>query len=149
VLVDNNVIHINRPVFFATNRDTILPRSRAVLQAVADALRALPEIHRVSIEGHTDDVGPDDRNMDLSQRRANSVMTWLSSHGIDAARLEAHGFGETRPLDPAHTAAARSQNRRVEFHIVDPAPPPAPGASDANASQPPATPPAAPQPVAP
>jgi outer membrane protein OmpA-like peptidoglycan-associated protein len=134
--VDNGVIHINRPVFFATNRDTILPRSRQVLQAVADALGALPEIHRVSIEGHTDDVGDDAANLDLSQRRANSVMAWLVAHHVDAARLEAHGFGETRPLVPGHTTTDRSQNRRVEFHITDPAPQAASGPEPTEAPAP-------------
>jgi outer membrane protein OmpA-like peptidoglycan-associated protein len=119
VSVDNRAIHINRPVFFATNSDRILPRSRPVLQAVADALRAMPEIHHISIEGHTDDVGDDTRNMQLSQRRAASVMQWLSQNGIEAARLEAHGFGETRPLAQGTTAADRAQNRRVEFNILD------------------------------
>jgi outer membrane protein OmpA-like peptidoglycan-associated protein len=114
-------VRINRPVFFATNRDTILPRSNAVLRAVADALAATPAIRRVSVEGHTDNVGPADRNLDLSQRRADSVRRWLTDHGIDASRLEARGFGADRPLRPNVTARNRAANRRVEFHITDPA----------------------------
>jgi outer membrane protein OmpA-like peptidoglycan-associated protein len=120
-------IQINSPVFFATNRDTILPRSFPVLQAVGDALRATPDIRRVSVEGHTDDVGPDDRNLDLSNRRAASVVRWLSEHQVEGARMESHGFGETRPLRPITGLRgraqrdARSQNRRVDFRIVDPA----------------------------
>ena len=120
VLVEAGQIRINRPVFFASRRDTILRRSFAVLQAVANALAAVPSIRHVSIEGHTDDVGRDDANMDLSNRRARSVMAWLILHGVEATRLEAHGFGETRPLMADPSRAARAANRRVEFRIADP-----------------------------
>jgi outer membrane protein OmpA-like peptidoglycan-associated protein len=129
VRVNQGMIEINTPVFFAHNRDTILPRSFPILQAVGDALRASPHIRRVSIEGHTDDVGGDQENMDLSNRRAQSVLRWLSEHGVEASRLEAHGFGESRPLEPVQPSmnrrarrAAQARNRRVEFRIVDPAP---------------------------
>ncbi|MDP3274948.1 MAG: OmpA family protein [Deltaproteobacteria bacterium] len=128
VSMDSAAIHITRPVFFATNRDVILPRSIPVLTAVAEVLRAVPRIRRVSVEGHTDDVGDDASNMDLSNRRAQSVMRWLSEHGVEAARLEAHGFGETRPLRAIEgmrgraLRTARGENRRVDFNIVDPAP---------------------------
>ncbi len=126
VRVSGCQIQINSPVFFATNRDAILPRSFPVLQAVGDALRATPDIRRVSIEGHTDDVGDDARNMDLSNRRAASVQRWLAEHQVEANRLESHGFGETRPLRPVDGLRgraqrdARAQNRRVDFRIVDP-----------------------------
>jgi outer membrane protein OmpA-like peptidoglycan-associated protein len=116
-------VRINRPVFFATNRDTILPRSFPVLQAVAHALGATPAIRRVAVEGHTDSVGVAARNLDLSQRRAESVRRWLVEHGADAPRLEAHGYGADRPLRPNVTSRDRAANRRVEFHIVDPAQP--------------------------
>ncbi|MDP3274395.1 MAG: OmpA family protein [Deltaproteobacteria bacterium] len=127
VRVQNGMLQILAPVFFATNRDRILPRSFPVLTAVADALRAVPSIRRVSVEGHTDDVGDDARNMDLSNRRAISVVTFLTQHQVDAGRLEAHGFGETRPERPIDglrgrpLREARSLNRRVNFRITDPA----------------------------
>ncbi len=127
VRVSNGMIQINTPVFFGHNRDVILPRSFPVLQAVADALRASPDIRRVSIEGHTDDVGGDQENMDLSNRRAQSVLRWLTEHQVEASRLEAHGYGETRPIRPitglsrTERRDAQAQNRRVEFRIVDPA----------------------------
>ncbi len=128
VMIHGAQMQIRQPVFFATSRDVILPRSRAVLEAVAEALRAVPEIHRMSIEGNTDDVGDDQRNMELSQRRAQSVLRWLVEHGVEENRLEAHGFGETRPLVQGATPAARAQNRRVDFRIVDPAQADAPAA---------------------
>lgn len=125
VAVEDGRIRLTRPVFFATNRDVILPRSFPVLRAVRDALVASPQISHVSIEGHTDDVGNDDRNMDLSTRRAASVMRWLTQNGIVASRLESHGFGETRPVTPITGLRgralnnARASNRRVEFRIVE------------------------------
>lgn len=115
-------ISIEQPVYFATGGDTILPRSRRLLTALAEAMRLTPEIRRISIEGHTDSVGSDEDNLDLSSRRAASVMAWLVAHGIDESRLEAHGFGETRPVAEGETRAAREENRRVEFRVLDPVP---------------------------
>jgi outer membrane protein OmpA-like peptidoglycan-associated protein len=121
VRIEGGVVRILQPVFFATARDRILPRSRGVLQAVADALAATPEIRRMTIDGHTDDVGDDGANLELSERRARNVMAWLVEHGIAASRLEAHGYGESRPLQRGRSTRARSVNRRVMFRILDPA----------------------------
>lgn len=135
VTVTIDHIQIQRPVFFATNQDTILPRSRAVLEALLDALLATPEIRRVAIEGHTDDVGDDAFNLDLSRRRAESVMRWLVEHGVEASRLEAAGFGETRPVRPGTRRRDREANRRVEFRVIDPPPPPGGGAAHEEVSR--------------
>ena len=116
-------IQILDRVEFATNRDVILERSQPVLDAVRQVLATSPQIRRIAIEGHTDDRGRDDRNLDLSQRRALSVLHWLVEHGIEEGRLEAHGYGETRPIVPNTTRLNRQTNRRVEFHIVDPVAP--------------------------
>jgi outer membrane protein OmpA-like peptidoglycan-associated protein len=152
VRVEDGQIRILTPVFFATNRDRILPRSFPVLTAVADALRATPEMRRVAVEGHTDDVGDDARNLALSDRRAASVMQYLVQHGVDATRLESHGYGETRPVLPNTSRANRAANRRVEFRIVDP-PQPAGDTTASGAMTPPPTPTpaasAAPVPAAP
>jgi outer membrane protein OmpA-like peptidoglycan-associated protein len=118
-------IDIEQPVYFATGRDTILPRSRAVLTALAEALSLTDGIRRISIEGHTDDIGTEEANLDLSTRRAASVMQWLIAHGIDASRLEAHGFGESTPIAEGTSRAAREENRRVGFRVIDPAAAPA------------------------
>jgi outer membrane protein OmpA-like peptidoglycan-associated protein len=120
VVVRDGMIVILQPVFFATNRDRILPPSVRVLTAVVSALRAQPVIRRIGIEGHTDNVGGDEANLSLSQRRAQAVATWLIQHGIDAARVEARGFGASRPIVPNDVASGRAANRRVEFHILDP-----------------------------
>jgi outer membrane protein OmpA-like peptidoglycan-associated protein len=117
VRVSDGQIRILQPVFFETNRDVIRARSRPVLQAVADALIATPEITQVRIEGHTDDRGAEEANLDLSSRRALNVMAWLIRAGVAPSRLEARGFGESRPLIRAETPDARATNRRVELHI--------------------------------
>ena len=85
-------------------------------------MRLIPKIRRVSIEGHTDDVGSAESNRDLSERRASSVMQWLIAHGVDATRLESHGVGETEPEAGGHSREAREQNRQVDFLVTDPAP---------------------------
>jgi outer membrane protein OmpA-like peptidoglycan-associated protein len=120
VKIEDGMIRIMRPVYFATNKDRILPKSYPVLTAVADALRATPEIRLVLIEGHTDDRGKPDFNLDLSERRAEGVRQWLIDNGIEASRLGAKGYGDTRPVAPNPSRAGRDKNRRVEFLILDP-----------------------------
>ncbi len=122
VKVAGNKIEINRPVFFATGQDRILPKSFPVLQAVANALQLTPAIHTVEIQGHTDAQGDGEKNRDLSERRAGSVRTWLIQHGVDTLRLRARGYGDSHPQSTNRTAQGRSSNRRVEFLIIDPAP---------------------------
>ena len=117
--VTGGKIVILKPVFFATDKDIILPQSFPVLQAVADALKAAQQIRQVRIEGHTDSQGVRIYNVDLSQRRAGSVRRWLIEHGIEESRIVAEGFGPDRPVDTNATVAGRAKNRRVEFHIVD------------------------------
>lgn len=126
VTVDASAIKILKPVYFATGKDVILKRSFPLLKAVAAALAATPAIKKVSIEGHTDGTGTLEGNQDLSQRRAESVRRWLTENGVAAERLEARGFGDTRPIASNKTSRGRSENRRVEFNIIDPAPAPAP-----------------------
>ncbi len=138
VLVTEGQIHINRPVFFGSNSDVVLSTSFPVLTAVAEALHETPGIRHISVQGHTDDVGDDAANLDLSRRRAESVVRFLTQHGVDAPRLSAVGYGESHPLVQSTAGAARAQNRRVEFHIVN----------DASEVPPPPTAPAAPAPAA-
>jgi outer membrane protein OmpA-like peptidoglycan-associated protein len=116
-------IIILQRVEFATGRDVILSRSFSVLQEVFAVIQANPQILRVRIEGHTDDRGRDASNLELSRRRAASVVRWLQEHGIDASRLDSVGCGELHPSDTNRTTGGRQANRRVEFHVIEPAPP--------------------------
>jgi outer membrane protein OmpA-like peptidoglycan-associated protein len=119
VAISRGQIVIMKPVFFATDEDVILERSYPVLQAVADALVATPAIRHIAIEGHTDSHGGAAHNMELSDRRARSVMRFLIAHGVAAERLDAQGFGSTRPVSSNRSDAGRALNRRVEFHIIE------------------------------
>ncbi|MFN8711843.1 MAG: OmpA family protein, partial [Bacteroidota bacterium] len=87
-----------------------------ILDNVVKVMMENPE-YKLSIEGHTDNQGDDAKNLDLSQRRANAVMKYLTDKGVDAKRLRATGYGETKPVDTNDTAPGRAKNRRVEFKI--------------------------------
>ena len=69
----------------------------------------------LEVQGHTDDQGDDDYNLDLSRRRATTLVTYLGLFGIDAARLTAAGYGESQPVASNATEEGRAQNRRVEL----------------------------------
>lgn len=91
--------------------------SLAVLDQAVDTLKRYPQV-QIEIDGHTDSVGTDQYNQGLSDRRANIVDGYLTSHGIDASRVSAvKGFGESRPIDTNSTAAGRQRNRRVELVV--------------------------------
>ena len=75
---------------------------------------------RLSIEGHTDDIGDDDYNRSLSERRAAAVKAYLVKRGVDGGRIESRGFGETRPAVPNDSDDARRKNRRVEMVVTTP-----------------------------
>jgi OOP family OmpA-OmpF porin len=120
VTIKKGQIVILRSVFFANDEAVILKNSFPVLQAVANVLTAQPQITKLGVEGHTDDRGDVAHNLDLSKRRAQSVMQWLTEHGIAAGRLTAEGFGPNRPISDNKTLYGRAKNRRVEFHILEP-----------------------------
>ena len=117
IVIKKDRIELKQKVYFATNEDVILDKSFALLDEVARALLDNPNI-KVSIEGHTDNQGPDDYNQDLSERRAASVRRYLISQGVESERLRSKGFGESQPIDDNRTAAGRAENRRVEFLII-------------------------------
>jgi outer membrane protein OmpA-like peptidoglycan-associated protein len=71
----------------------------------------------LTVEGHTDDVGSDEDNLALSEARAQAVVDYLVAGGIDAARLTAIGYGESRPIADNDTAEGRSENRRIQFVV--------------------------------
>jgi outer membrane protein OmpA-like peptidoglycan-associated protein len=119
VRVTTREITIRRQINFVTDSAEIVADSDAILSEIADVLLRHPEITRVEIQGHTDNRGGHDHNMDLSQRRAESVRDWLVAHGVDSSRLEPHGYGDTQPVAPNITAGGRARNRRVQFIISE------------------------------
>jgi outer membrane protein OmpA-like peptidoglycan-associated protein len=112
-------IVIKGTIHFGTNNAVIQPDGEQLLDEVADVMVRNPQIRRVRIEGHTDNRGTPEKNMQLSNERAQSVMAYLVKQGIDQNRLEAQGFGMTQPLVPNITPANRAKNRRVTFRIID------------------------------
>ncbi len=148
--VKGDEIVITDQVHFATDKDIILDDSKTTLAEVARVLVDHPEIREMVIEGHTDVRASDAYNMNLSQRRVNSVMHYLTTQeGIDPQRLTAKGFGHGKPVyddtgcqgpDEGLSPTCKmmtSKNRRVVFRIVRRgAPPPRPitGAPDGNSS---------------
>ena len=89
------------------------------MDRIAEKIQANPQVKRIRIEGHTDDVGGHKKNQELSQLRAEAVRNYLIKKGIEPDRLQAIGYGDTRPLDNRKTNEARAKNRRVEFIIVE------------------------------
>jgi len=116
--VEGSQIVILQQVTFKTGSDVIEEVSFDLLGQLAHALTEHPEIARLGVDGHTDDVGLTASNLSLSRRRAIAVVRWLVLHGVDERRLEARGFGPRRPLVPNTSDEARTKNRRVEFTIV-------------------------------
>ncbi|MBC8173169.1 MAG: OmpA family protein [Chitinophagales bacterium] len=108
-----------KSIFFETNSDVIKTSSYAELDNIVNLMKLYPGTNW-QIDGHTDDQGEDAFNMDLSNRRAASIKTYFASKGgIDAARLNSTGYGETKPVDTNKTAAGRSKNRRVEIKLIE------------------------------
>jgi OOP family OmpA-OmpF porin len=117
--VEKGQIRIREQVQFANNSAQILKASNFVLEAVIKILKENPQIQKVGIEGHTDNKGSAALNKKLSEKRAQSVVSWLVAHGIDKSHLTAAGYGRERPIDSNVTDEGRANNRRVEFHILD------------------------------
>jgi len=105
-------------VEFDNDKDTLRPASLTTLDEVATSLKDWSGV-RLEVQGHCSDPGTEEHNMDLSQRRAAAVKAYLVSQGIDASRLEAKGYGETRPIANNNTEAGRQMNRRVELHVIE------------------------------
>ena len=106
-----------RNIFFATSSATLKPESETELTRLKTLLEENPAL-RIQINGHTDNVGTAATNLELSQRRAEAVLNYLTTHGIAASRLTARGFGFTQPLSTNDTEAGRQTNRRTEFEIL-------------------------------
>jgi OOP family OmpA-OmpF porin len=106
-----------RGVEFATNSATLTEGSRPILDAVAEDLRQHLQV-RVELQGHTDSRGADAYNLELSQRRAESVRDYLIAQGVNATRLEAKGYGETQPIADNATKAGQAENRRVSMRAI-------------------------------
>jgi outer membrane protein OmpA-like peptidoglycan-associated protein len=106
-----------RGVNFEYDQATLTVNAQTLLDGVADALKAVPDV-AIEVDGHTDSRGDDAYNRNLSERRAQSVMQYLGEHGVDASRMSAVGYGETEPIADNDSDEGRELNRRVELKIV-------------------------------
>ncbi len=107
----------NKRVEFLYAKDQLTPKSKKIIDQIAVILKKHPGI-KVEIAGHTDSDGTAERNLKLSQRRAEAVKRYLIKKGIPAERLVAKGYGESRPLVKNDTPAHKQLNRRVEFKVI-------------------------------
>jgi len=112
-------VTITDKVFFDLNKATVQKKSEMLLTEVAAVLKNFPRLKKVRVEGHTDGKGKAEKNQKLSGERAKAVVAFLVKKGVEKERLEAVGYGSSRPLDTADSDEAREQNRRVEFTILE------------------------------
>ena len=105
-------------IYFDSGKAQFKPSSLNTLRAVLEVMKRAPE-RRFRIAGHTDSDGGDDYNQNLSERRAQTVIQWLIDNGIDSARLDGVGFGETKPAAPNDTLSGKALNRRVQLSFAD------------------------------
>jgi len=113
------VITLSGSVLFASNKDALLPGAQERLGHVAEALKTQDD-RKIVVEGHTDSQGTAASNQGLSDRRAQSVVSYLISRGVPADQIRAEGLGPSRPIADNGSAEGRANNRRVEI-IVKPA----------------------------
>lgn len=114
---DELVLRMPSGITFATGQSAIQPQYRATLDQVGDVLRQYNQT-LVDVYGHTDSDGSDSYNLSLSERRAAAVADYLTTRGVEGARLATRGFGETQPIAGNDTPEGKAANRRVEIKIV-------------------------------
>ncbi|AXQ29960.1 hypothetical protein D0B54_15305 [Solimonas sp. K1W22B-7] len=109
---------ILKGVKFEFDSDRLTEEAKTILVDVGATLNSYPEI-KVELEGHTDNIGTDNYNLGLSERRANSVKTFLAGQNVTADRMKPVGYGEAQPIDTNDTEAGRDNNRRVELKVIE------------------------------
>lgn len=104
-------------IFFNSGEFTLDDKSKVELDRMVDFLKNNKQIG-IEISGHTDDVGTDQVNLELSKKRAQSVMDYLQKSGIEASRLTSKGYGETKPVAKNDSEENRQKNRRIEWRVL-------------------------------
>lgn len=115
--IEANAIIVLKNIFFDVNKSALRSESQVELATVVQLLKDNPAL-KIQINGHTDNIGKSADNLALSNGRAQAVVGYLSSHGIDSKRLSFKGFGDTQPLADNKTEEGRAKNRRTELKVV-------------------------------
>ncbi len=119
IKVTETRIEFEGTVYFDFEKATIKAESFPLLDALAKTMQDHPRIRKVRVDGHTDSIGDDAFNLDLSHRRAAAVVEYMAGHGVAAERLASEGFGESKPIADNETEEGRALNRRVELTILE------------------------------
>jgi len=106
-----------RNVFFDTGKSTLRAESNSELDRLVKLMKDVPNL-KIELSGHTDNTGSATLNNELSQARAEAVVSYLTSKGIAGSRMTAKGYGSSQPIDTNATASGRQENRRTEFKIT-------------------------------
>lgn len=114
---DNLLLRMPSGITFAYDRSDVQPQFQPTLNEVASVLAQYPKTY-IDVLGHTDSDGADAYNQGLSERRASAVAAYLSSHGVQSARIGTRGYGETQPIASNTTEEGKALNRRVEIKIA-------------------------------
>ena len=117
VIVTGRELKLKKQVHFQHDSAEILPDSAAILEEIADVLKSNPNIKGIEVQGHTDNQGAAPYNLKLSESRAQAVVDTLVKLGVDPLRLQAKGYGDTKPLAPNTGEVGRAKNRRVQLMI--------------------------------
>ena len=118
VVVTDTAIVLREPIYFETAKPVLKSESFPLLDALATTIKGDKHLALVEIQGHTDARGNDDWNLAISEKRAQAVYKYLVAKGVDAKRLRAKGYGETKPLDKGANPKAWAKNRRIDFVIL-------------------------------
>ena len=123
VTVRNNKMAKTKPIYFDLNQDAIRPDAAIELTKVVDLMNKYPSM-KIEIKSHTDSRAPDNYNLDLTNKRAESSINYIISKGIDSKRISGRGYGETELLNKCSngvkcTDAEHEQNRRMEFIVIE------------------------------
>jgi OmpA-OmpF porin, OOP family len=112
-----SVISTAGAIYFKTGSAELDRESGPILQSVAEIANRCPAV-KIAVAGHTDSIGGREANRQLSEQRARAVVSFLSQQGVAASRVEAAGYGDTRPVVPNDSEANRAKNRRIEFKVL-------------------------------
>ena len=114
---DNLLLRMPSGITFGFDSAAVQPQFQPTLNDVASVLAQYPKTY-IDVYGHTDSDGSDSYNQGLSERRARSVADYLTSHGVQSARIATRGFGETQPIASNTTEEGKASNRRVEIKVA-------------------------------